>query len=452
MSGGKGPHLFSPYNLDDLTLENRIVIAPMCQYSATEGTAGDWHMMHLGQLAISGAALTILEATAVTPQGRITPGDLGLYDDANEAALRHILSAMRAFAPTMRIGMQLAHAGRKASCKAPWDGGGQIPADAPRGWRCVAPSPLGFASGDEAPHALTEAEIDATIETFAATTRRAARLGLELLEIHAAHGYLLHQFLSPISNARTDRYGGSLENRMRLPLAVYDIVRAAFPVDRPVGVRVSATDWVEGGWDLDQTVAFAKALRARGCAYIHVSTGGLSPEQTIPVGPKYQVPFATRIKDETGLPTMAVGLITDPHEAEAIIAGGEADMVSLRPRHALRSALALARSGGPGRESPRTQPVSALAAARLARSLRVGMTVNAACWRERSFALPRSSWPACTTETSRPAHPRWSGRRCNDRSTQRTGRERDVTLLATTPSSRRQRRWTPRHETSPRIR
>ena len=329
MSGGKNPHLFSPYKLGDLTLENRIVIAPMCQYSATEGTAGDWHMMHLGQLAISGAALTILEATAVTPQGRITPGDLGLYDDANEAALRHILSAMRAFAPTMRIGMQLAHAGRKASCKAPWDGGGQIPADAPQGWRCVAPSPLGFASGDEAPHALTEAEIDATIEAFAATTRRAARLGLELLEIHAAHGYLLHQFLSPISNARTDRYGGSLENRMRLPLAVYDIVRAAFPVDRPVGVRVSATDWVEGGWDLDQTVAFAKALRARGCAYIHVSTGGLSPEQTILVGPKYQVPFATRIKDETGLPTMAVGLITDPHEAEAIIAGGEADMVSL---------------------------------------------------------------------------------------------------------------------------
>ncbi len=328
MSGG-GPHLFSPFGLGDLMLENRIVIAPMCQYSATGGTPGDWHMMHLGQLAISGAGLLILEATAVTPEGRITPGDLGLYDDANEAGLKRILGALRGFAPSMCIGMQVAHAGRKASCEAPWEGGTQIPASRPEGWRCVAPSALGFAPTDEAPDVLDEKGIAATVEAFAATARRAARLGLELLEIHAAHGYLLHEFLSPLANTRTDRYGGSLENRMRFPLAVYDAVRAAFPAERPVGVRVSATDWVEGGWDLDETVTFAKALQDRGCAYIHVSTGGLSPEQKIPVGPKYQVRFAARIRAETAMPTMTVGLITDPHEAEAIIAGGEADLVSL---------------------------------------------------------------------------------------------------------------------------
>lgn len=327
--GGTTSHLFSPYRLGDLAVENRIVVAPMCQYSAVDGTPGDWHMMHLGQLAISGAGLLILEATAVTPEGRITPGDLGLYDDANEAGLARILAAMRRFAPSMRIGMQVAHAGRKASCKAPWHGGSQIPASQPDGWRCVAPSALGYAPTDEAPDALDEAGIDAIIQAFAATARRAARLGLELLEIHAAHGYLLHAFLSPLANRRTDGYGGSLANRMRVPLAVYDAVRAAFPAERPVGVRVSATDWEKGGWDIDETVEFAKALQARGCAFIHVSTGGLSPEQAIPVGPKYQVPFAARIRAETAMPTMTVGLITDPHEAEAIIAGGEADLVSL---------------------------------------------------------------------------------------------------------------------------
>ena len=329
MSGTGGPHLFSPYQLGGLTLENRIVIAPMCQYSAVDGTPGEWHLMHLGQLAISGAALLILEATAVTPEGRITPGDLGLYDDANEAGLKRILTAIRGFAPSIRIGMQVAHAGRKASCRAPWDGGAQIPASQPEGWRCVAPSAIGFAPTDEAPEMLDEAGIAMIVEAFAATARRAARLGLELLEVHAAHGYLLHQFLSPLANTRTDRYGGSLENRMRLPLAVYDAVRAAFPAERPVGVRVSATDWVPGGLDLEETVAFAKALQTRGCAFIHVSTGGLSPEQKIPVGPKYQVPFAARIRAETAMPTMTVGLITDPHEAEAIVAGGEADLVSL---------------------------------------------------------------------------------------------------------------------------
>lgn len=329
MSAGPGPRLFSPYRLGELSLENRIVIAPMCQYSAVDGTPGDWHLMHLGQLAISGAGLLILEATAVTPEGRITPGDLGLYNDANEAGLKRILSAIRGFAPTIRIGMQVAHAGRKASCKAPWEGGAQIAASKQEGWRCVAPSPLGFAPTDEAPDALDDDGIAAIIEAFAATARRAARLGLDLLEIHAAHGYLLHQFLSPLANTRNDRYGGSLENRMRFPLAVYDAVREAFPSGRPVGVRVSATDWVAGGWDLDETLNFARALKARGCSFIHVSSGGLSPEQKIPVGPKYQVPYAARIRAEIALPTMTVGLITDPHEAEAILAEGEADLISL---------------------------------------------------------------------------------------------------------------------------
>ena len=329
MSGRSLPLLFSPYQLGDLPLENRIVVAPMCQYSAVDGTPGDWHLMHLGQLAISGAALLILEATAVTPEGRITLGDLGLYNDANEAGLVRILASIRGFAPSMRIGMQVAHAGRKASCRPPWDGGAHIPAFQPNGWRCVAPSAIGFAPGDEAPEALDEAGLDGIIEAFAATARRASRLGLDLLEIHAAHGYLLHEFLSPLANTRTDRFGGSLENRMRFPLAVFDAVRSVFPIDRPVGVRVSATDWVEGGWGLDETVEFAKALQARGCAYIHVSTGGLSPDQKIPVGPKYQVPFAARVRAETTIPTMTVGLITDPHEAEAIIAEGEADLVSL---------------------------------------------------------------------------------------------------------------------------
>lgn len=321
-------HLFSPIAIDGLALENRIVVAPMCQYSALDGSAGDWHMMHLGQLAISGAALLILEATAVTPQGRITPGDLGLYSDANEAALQRIMSGIRTYSP-IPLGIQLAHAGRKASCKAPWEGGAQIPPSAPSGWRCVAPSPIGFAASDATPIDLDAAGIEATIAAFVGTASRAARLGFNLIELHAAHGYLLHQFLSPLSNTRTDAYGGSLENRMRFPLAVFDAVRATMPAGTPVGVRVSATDWVGGGWDLPQTIELARAFEARGCSYIHVSTGGLSPDQKIPVEPNYQVPFAEAVKAETSLPTIAVGLITEPEQAEAIIASGEADLVSL---------------------------------------------------------------------------------------------------------------------------
>ena len=322
------PQLFTPIRIGNLTLDNRIIIAPMCQYSARDGSAGDWHMIHLGQLAISGAGLLILEATAVSPAGRITPWDLGLYSDANEHALARVLQALRANAP-IKIGMQLAHAGRKASSRAPWDGGAQIRPGDPQGWHAFAPSAVPHAPGEEAPIALDTAGLQRVRDEFASAARRAARLGLDGIEIHAAHGYLLHQFLSPLANQRTDAYGGSLENRMRFPLEVFEIVRDAFPADRPVWARISATDWVGGGWDIDGTVALSQALKARGCAAIHVSSGGVSPQQVIKLGPGYQVPYAHRVKTDVGLPTIAVGLITDAEQAESIIANGEADAVSL---------------------------------------------------------------------------------------------------------------------------
>ena len=321
-------HLFSPWQLDALRLSNRVVIAPMCQYSATDGTPGDWHMIHLGHLALSGAGLLILEATAVSPEGRISPQDLGLYSDANEAGLARVLAAIRAHSP-IAVAMQIAHAGRKASSRAPWEGGTQIRPDEPTGWQTVSASNLPHSAGEVPPLALDRAGLAKVRDDFVATARRAARLGLGGIELHMAHGYLLHQFLSPIANQRGDEYGGSLENRMRFPLAVFDAVRAVFPADKPVWARISATDWVPGGWDIDGTVALSQALKARGCAAIHVTTGGLSPAQAIRLGPGYQVPYAQRVKAEVGLPTMAVGLITEAEQAEAIIANGEADAVSL---------------------------------------------------------------------------------------------------------------------------
>ncbi|KRB79214.1 NADH:flavin oxidoreductase/NADH oxidase [Noviherbaspirillum sp. Root189] len=319
--------LFSPYSLGELTLKNRIVIAPMCQYSAENGAATDWHMIHLGHLSLSGAGLMFIEATAVEAAGRISPSDLGLWDDATEAALARVLQAVRKHSPTA-VAIQLGHAGRKASVHVPWEGGHSIPL-AEGGWKTSAPSAVPFTEGDETPVALDAAGLQRIRDAFADAARRSARLGLDAIEVHAAHGYLLHQFLSPLSNRREDEYGGSLENRMRFPLEIFDIVRAAFPGERPVGVRVSATDWVDGGWDLEQTVAFAKELERRGCAFIHVSSGGLSTKQKITLGPGYQVPFAERIKRETSLPTIAVGLITEPEQAEAIVASGEADLVAL---------------------------------------------------------------------------------------------------------------------------
>jgi len=320
--------LFEPLRLEGLELPNRIAIAPMCQYSAEEGRATDWHVMHLGGLALSGAGLLILEATAVSPEARISPADLGLWSDEDESALDRVLRAVRAHS-AMPIAVQLGHAGRKASSRAPWDGGTQIRPDEPDGWRTVAPSTEPHAEGEATPAALDRAGMDKVRDDFAAAARRAARIGIQGIEIHAAHGYLLHQFLSPLANRRNDRYGGTVENRMRFPLEVFDAVRAAFPAGHPVWVRVSATDWVPGGWDEDGTVAFGLALRARGCAAIHVSSGGVSPAQKIPLGPGYQVHLAERVKREVGLPTMAVGLITEPEQAEAILAEGKADAVSI---------------------------------------------------------------------------------------------------------------------------
>jgi len=319
--------LFQPIRLAGLELENRIVIAPMCQYSAEDGSATDWHMIHLGHLALSGAGLLILEATAVERDGRITPGDLGLWSDANERALARVLAAIRACS-AIPVAVQLSHAGRKASSQRPWEGGQQI-ALAEGGWVTDAPSTVPPHAHEEPPHALDADGLARVRAAFVASARRADRLGLDAIELHGAHGYLLHQFLSPLANRREDSYGGSLANRIRYPLEVFDAVRAAVPPGKPVGIRVSASDWVEGGWDVDGTVALAHALKARGCDFIHVSSGGLSPAQAIPLGPNYQVPFATRVKQETGMPTIAVGLITEAQQAEAIVAAGQADMVSL---------------------------------------------------------------------------------------------------------------------------
>jgi 2,4-dienoyl-CoA reductase-like NADH-dependent reductase (Old Yellow Enzyme family) len=320
--------LFTPFRVDRLELANRIVIAPMCQYSAVDGRMTDWHLIHLGQLALSGAALLTVEATAVLPEGRITYGDVGLYSDETEAAMAHVLDGVRRWSD-MPIAIQLAHAGRKASTEVPWKGGGQIPADQVHGWPTVSASDIPFGDKDEAPTALDRDGLRRVREAFADAARRAARLGLDAVQVHGAHGYLLHQFLSPLSNRRDDAYGGSLENRMRFPLEVYDAVRAAFPADRPVTMRVSGTDWTDGGWTIDDTVAFAQALEARGCAAIHVSSGGLSARQSIPAGPNYQIPLARAVKQAVAMPVVGVGLITEFEQAEAIVATGDADLVAL---------------------------------------------------------------------------------------------------------------------------
>ena len=320
--------LFESWALGPLSLDNRIVIAPMCQYSAQDGCASDWHLVHLGHLALSGAGLLIVEATAVSPEGRISPQDLGLYSDANEEALARVLKTVRAHAP-IRMAIQISHAGRKASSRVPWEGGTQLRPGEPGGWKTLAPSAVPHAEGEDVPQALDGAGLARVREDFVATARRAVRLGFDGIEVHGAHGYLLHQFLSPLANARDDAYGGSLENRMRFPLEVFDAVRAVFPAGKPVWMRISATDWVPGGWDIEGTVALASVLKGRGCAAIHVTTGGVSPAQAIKLGPGYQVPYAQRVKAEVGLPTIAVGLITEPEQAERIIANGEADAVSL---------------------------------------------------------------------------------------------------------------------------
>ena len=320
--------LFEPIMIGGLSLTNRIVIAPMCQYSAIDGRMTDWHLMHLGQLAISGAGALTIEASAVSPDGRITHADVGLYDDATEAAMGHVVSAIRQWSD-IPIAIQLAHAGRKASTAKPWEGGGQIAPGEANGWQTLAPSALPFLDTEHAPVALDDAGLNRIRTAFAEAAQRAARLGIDAIQLHAAHGYLLHQFLSPLSNRRDDEYGGSLENRMRFPLEIFDVVRDAFGAQGPVTVRVSGTDWVEGGWSIEETIVFAQALEARRCAAINVSSGGLHPAQKIALSPGYQVPLARQVKDAVAMPVIAVGLITDAAQAEAIVANGDADAVAI---------------------------------------------------------------------------------------------------------------------------
>jgi NADPH2 dehydrogenase len=320
--------LFSPITLRGLTLPNRIMVSPMCQYSAVDGSATDWHFTHINNLSLSGAAMFCIEATHVEDIGRITQGCLGLYSDANEAALKPILASVRKHSKAA-VAMQLAHAGRKGSSYRPWEGGQQIPPGSEGSWQTVAPSAVSHKEGETAPTALDAAGIARIRDAFVASAKRAERLGIDALELHGAHGYLLHQFLSPIANKRTDQYGGSLENRMRFPLEVYDAVRAVFPDHKPIGMRVSSTDWVEGGWDVKQTIEFSLELKKRGVDWIDVSSGGVSPLQKIPLAPGYQVPMSQAVKEATGLPTIAVGLITEARQAEDIVASGKADMVAL---------------------------------------------------------------------------------------------------------------------------
>lgn len=340
--------LFSNFTLGSprgpLTLANRIVVAPMCQYSAVNGEATDWHLMHWGNLLNSGAGLFIIEATAVTPEARITPACLGLWDDRTEAALKDKLIRARMLAPTTPVFIQLAHAGRKASSATPWDGGQLLSVDQ-GGWETLAPSAIPQLDGERLPHELSTTELSALIDAFVIAAQRAERIGLDGIELHGAHGYLLHQFLSPIANQRTDTYGGSFENRIRFPLELFAAVRKAYK--GVLGIRISASDWIEGGWTPEETAEFAKRLKPLGCDFVHISSGGISPKQKIAIGPNYQVPFAKIVKDQSGLPTMTVGLITEPEQAEAILQAGDADLVALaraflyKPRWGWEAAAAL---------------------------------------------------------------------------------------------------------------
>lgn len=317
--------LLSPLALRSLTLRNRIAMAPMCQYSAEDGMANDWHLVHLGSRAVGGTGLVIVEATGVTPDGRITPGDLGIWSDEHIEPLARIARFVESQGAV--AGIQLAHAGRKASTAAPWLGGATLKSAAEGGWPVVAPSAIPFHPDDPAPVALDEEGIDGVVDAFEAAARRALAAGFKVLEIHGAHGYLLHQFLSPHSNQRSDQYGGSLDNRMRFLLRVTERVRAAMPAELPLFVRISATDWAAGGWDIEQSVELSRRLKSLGVDLIDVSTGGNLPTARIPVAKRYQVPCSRRIRDDAEIPTGAVGLITDARDADEIVTGGDADLV-----------------------------------------------------------------------------------------------------------------------------
>lgn len=325
--------LFSPLAIKSITLKNRIVISPMCQYSAQDGFANDWHLVHLGSRASGGAGLIIQEATSVSPEGRISPEDLGLWKDEQIEKMQQINEFI--ISQKSVPGIQLAHAGRKASSASPWNGGRKLDAKQ-GGWDTVAPSAVAYHHTENAPVALDEAGIQKVVSDFKAATKRAVQAGFQVMEIHAAHGYLLHQFLSPLSNFRTDAYGGSFENRIRLTLEVVDAVQSEWPENLPLFVRISATDWAEGGWNAEESIQLSKILKEKGVDLIDVSSGGLVSHQQIPLGPNYQVPFAESIKNETGILTGAVGLITDAAQAEEIVASGKADLV-LFARESLRN-------------------------------------------------------------------------------------------------------------------
>ena len=329
MSGGNevASKLFAPMSIGRLVLDNRLVVSPMCQYSADDGSANAWHMMHLGSLANSGAGLLMVEATAVEQVGRITAGCLGLYSDANEAALKPVIEACRRYG-SAKLGIQLGHAGRKASSKRPWDGKTMSDPIEGDGWTTKAPSALSMGPGYQTPESMAIAEIAHLKASFMESTRRADRIGFDLIELHGAHGYLLHQFFSPLSNQRTDQYGGSLSNRMRLPLEIFMAVRSVWPTAKPLGMRISAIDWVEGGVTIEDSIVLVNELKKLGCDFVDVSSGGIDPAARITLGPGYQVPFAERIKRETGMATMAVGLITSAEQAESIVAEGKADCVA----------------------------------------------------------------------------------------------------------------------------
>lgn len=316
--------LFTPITFRSVTLKNRIVVSPMCEYSSVDGFANEWHLVHLGSRAVGGAGLIITEATAVSPEGRISPDDLGIWKNAHLDKLKNIVAFIHKNGSV--AGIQLAHAGRKASSPAPWKGNRQLTKDE-GGWQTVAPSAIPFKEEEATPEALTSAGIEKVITDFKMATQRALTAGFKLIEIHAAHGYLIHEFLSPLSNQRTDEYGGSFENRTRLLLQIVDAIQSVWPKDLPVFVRISATDWAPGGWHEAEAVQLAVLLKAKGIDLIDCSSGGLASTQQIPLGPGYQVPFAEKIKKETGIPTGAVGLITSATQAEAILTSGQADLI-----------------------------------------------------------------------------------------------------------------------------
>jgi 2,4-dienoyl-CoA reductase-like NADH-dependent reductase (Old Yellow Enzyme family) len=321
------PNLFEPFTLQGVTLRNRIAVSPMCQYSSEDGFMNDWHLVHLGSRAIGGAGLVIVEATGVEARGRISPGDAGIYLDAHVEMLSRITAFVKKHGAVP--GIQLAHAGRKASTARPWDGGDEVPIER-GGWRTIAPSSIRFNDRYPIPAEMTEADIHAVQEAFRMAAARSAAAGFEWIELHGAHGYLIHQFLSPLSNHRTDNYGGSFENRTRFALEIARAVRSEWPNRLPLTIRLSCTDWAEaGGWDIEQSVELAKLLKAEGVDLVDCSSGGLLATAKIPIGPGYQVPFAERIKREAGVATGAVGMITEPEQADSIVRDGRADIVLL---------------------------------------------------------------------------------------------------------------------------